>query len=235
MVKFVVFLLIVLSYFNSVNAASYDYLRRECRQLMQQNPPQIEVEYVYGKLKIDNSKNSEQLLKLSKKINPLITETHKIQGLTRLMFSTTMNIETKAEMLDENTVCVIPKVVSLHLYYNNPTIYLVDTLKPDTCRWNLVLRHEQTHLDIGHFAFKEMAYELKKKLQNIVNLRGSKIYSYKEYTKDNQSVAQNMLKDYEKSLKTTVKILENKLLRKQAELDTVENYRKETQLCSDEE
>ena len=73
------------------------------------------------------------------------------------------------------------------------------------------------------------------KLQNIVNLRGSKIYSYKEYTKDDQSVAQNMLKDYEKSLKTTVKILENKLLRKQAELDTAENYRKETQLCSDEE
>ena len=235
MLKFVFYIFVGLFYFNSVNAASYNYLRHECSQLMKQNPPQIQVEYVYGKLKIDNTKTSEELLKLSKKINPLITETHKIQGLTKLMFSTTMNIETRAEMLDENTVCVIPKVVSLHLYHNNPTIYLVNTLKPDTCRWNLVMRHEQTHLDIGHFAFKQMAYELKKKLQNIINIRGSKIYSYNEYTEDDQSVAQNMLKDYEKSLKITVKILEDKLLRKQAELDTAENYSKETKLCPDEE
>jgi flagellar capping protein FliD len=235
MIKFIVISLSMLFYLHSANAESYHNLRRECRRIMQENPPQINVDYVYGKLKVDSTKTSEELLELSKKINPLIVKTHKIQGLTKLMFSTKINIETKAEMIDQDTVCVIPKVVNLHLYHNNPTIYLVNDLEPDTCRWNLVLRHEQTHLDIGHYAFKQMAYELKKKLKSIIRLRGSRIYNYKEYIKDDQSVAENMLKDYEKSLRTTVKILENKLLRKQAELDTAENYQKETKLCNDEE
>ena len=219
----------------TASAASYESLRRQCQELMQQNLPQIKVEYVFGKLNIDNTKSAEELITLSKSINPLVAQTHKIQGLTQLMFSTTMNIETFAQSVDENNICVMPKTVSLHLYFDNPTIYMVNTLKPNTCRWNLVMRHEQTHVDIGHAYFKQMAFELKEKLQSIVNMKSPKIYSYREYNKNNQNMAQKTLQEYEKALRPTVNILQKKLLKQQSLLDTAENYQKETKLCPPEE
>ena len=79
MKKFAFFLLVCLCCGNFSADASYDSLRRECKQMMADNPPKIEVDYVFGKLNIDHSKSADELISLSKNINPALAQQHKIQ------------------------------------------------------------------------------------------------------------------------------------------------------------
>lgn len=216
---------------SSVYAASFEYMQRECRQRMADNPPQIIVEYSFGKLNFDTSKSSEELVTLAQQFNPQTKTEGNMQGLTGLKFATTMNVETLTEEIGNNDVCVVPQTVRLRIYYVNPTIYLVNSLKPQTCRYNLVLRHEQTHLDIGHTSFLELTQRLKQRLIDIVNERGPKIVLKKLYVQDSQAIIQKLMEEYENDLKPLINSYKKKLLEEQMQLDTAENYQRETALC----
>lgn len=221
----------VLLWADNAIAASYTQLQSECAERMADNPPQIVVEYRFGKLKIDSSKNVEELTTLAHEINPTAKTEVNMQGLTGLKFATTLNIETLAEEIGTNDVCIIPQTVHLQLYYENPTIYLVNTLQPQTCRYNLVLRHEYTHLDIGHTALLELAPRLKQCLTDVIAERGSKVVLKSIYLQDSQAIMQKMIQEIETGLKPLVSLYKKKLLAEQSQLDTPENYQRETALC----
>lgn len=228
--------LLILSYFvvlgmNEAGAASYAQVQRECMQKMVDNPPQIVLEYSFGRLNIDTTKTADELIILAQEFNPKAKNTGHIQGLTGLKFSSKMNIETLTEQVGENNVCITPKKVRLRVYYEKPTIYLINELKPKSCRYNLVLRHEYTHLDIGHTALKELALSLKQKLTSVVEQHGVKVVSKSLYMQDNQAIVQKLLQKYESGIKPLMNSYKEKLLEEQAQLDTPENYKRETALC----
>ena len=215
----------------NADAASYTQMQQQCRQRMQDNPPQITVEYSFGKLNFDTTKTADELIKLAREYNPDTKADGKIQGLTGLKFATHLNVETLTEEIGSNDVCVIPQKVHLKLYYEKPTIYLINTLKPDTCRYNLVLRHEYTHLDIGHLALQELAHKLKQKLLSVIEQRGSKVVLKNIYLQDSSAIMQKFLQEYELGLRSLMNSHKTKLLEEQAQLDTPENYQRETKLC----
>lgn len=215
----------------SVRAASYEFMQRECAKKMADNPPQIVVEYSFGKLSIDTTKNADELIELAHEFNPKNKNTGNMQGLTGLKFATKLNIETLTEEIGKNDVCMMPQTVRLKLYYENPTIYIINELKPKTCRYNLVLRHEYAHLDIGHTALKELAAQLKQRLTSVVMQRGSKIVLKSIYRQDSQALTQKFLQEYESGLKPLMNNYKEKLLEEQAQLDTPENYKRESALC----
>ena len=214
-----------------VCAASYESLQRKCQQKMAENQPQITVEYSFGKLNIDTSKTPEELIKIAKQFNPKAKADEHIQGLTGLKFATKLNVETLVEEIDEQDVCVMPQNVNLRVLYEKPTIYLINSLKPNSCRYNLVLRHEQTHLDIGHTFLLELAGALKQKLIKTVNEYGARAVLKNIYIQDDTAIIQKMLKDYENSLKPIMNSYNEKLLDEHAQLYTPDNYRYETSLC----
>ncbi len=220
------------------NAASYRYLLQECRNRMNENPPQITVEYMYGNLNIDHSKGQSEIADLSKKAglleNELKTKDFHVAGLTSTTLKSSIQIKTLAQSIEQSSVCVVPTEVTIRLYYDKPTIYILNTLNPNTCRYRLVMRHEQAHLSIEHRNLQEWAKDLKEKISTVVTSRGPKLLSHQEYENIGANITQIMMKEYNQAIKATIEGYRKKSERRQKVLDSPENYHRESALCKQE-
>ena len=105
----------------------------------------------YGKLQYDTSKNISQITDIANKYG-LIEKNLFASGLATVDISTDISTETIGQPQKNGMICVYPTKVRLFLGFSNPLIYISNTLKPKSCEYNVVLRHEQTH----QFINKEM-------------------------------------------------------------------------------
>lgn len=211
----------------AVAAPSQEYLQKLCREEMAKNPPQIVVEYNFGQLKYDFSKSEKELAAMFKEINPQAEVFGKVHGVTRLTPAVTMETKVMRQMLNNSSVCIMPSDVHIRLGYNEPTVFILNTLQEGSCRYKLAMRHEQAHLDIGHAALALVAHAVKRKLPQVVEERGV----YVTNLADSANLAEQMNAEYQSRLAPIVQIFLQTLMEQQAVLDTKENYTRESELC----
>ena len=209
------------------NAASSGYAMRKCREEYKANPPEIEVLYNYGDLKFDNSQPTEELTKLLRQNYPKASS-KKLNGLTQFM--PYVFIESNASrMVIGDSACYYPKYVRVIIGYK-PTVYIRNDIKPGSCRFNVTLRHEQTHLDIAHLSLKKFAQKIKRIFPQIVKDIGFKFVPYKSDISGNDTSAK-INEAYKTQLNTLFNGFVEEMTEQQMRIDTAENYKEETALC----
>jgi hypothetical protein len=212
---------------NSAEAGSYDAAMRLCRQKMAENPPQIEVLINYGKLKYDFSKEDVELVAVFKRMNPGKPVVGKIHGLTDISPQVAIDLRVSRQRVGKRYVCTIPKTVVVHAGFQNPTVYILKTLRKGSCPYRLALRHEQAHLDIGFTALTLLGKILKEQLPDIVKRSGPRI----SVLSDESNMATKMSKEYQSFMQPALDIFQGALIEEQGKLDTAENYKKEAKVC----
>lgn len=211
----------------NAHAASYETMMRKCRQKMTEEPPKISVLVNYGKLKYDFSKDTDELKAMFKKLNPDAPIVGKIHGLTDISPLAAIDVNVSRQIIGENYICSIPQSVTYHLQYQNPTVYILKSLRKGSCPYRLALRHEQAHLDIGFTAMTLLGKIIKNKLPAIVE----EIGPYITPLSDDSNIATKLSSDYQNYLMPTLDLFQNSLIEQQKTLDTAENYQKESKIC----
>ena len=208
-------------------AVSRQYMEQKCQRLMRENPPKVSVTYNYGELRYDFSKNRGELEKIFQAISPEKEKIGEINGVTLLNPKVETSSEMNLEELSAEYACLFPKEVVLRIMFDNPVIYILKNLPEDTCLYKQTLRHEQTHADIGHSALYLFAKAANKQLKGKVVEKGSRIVTAENV----EQTVQEMNKSYQDDVSVLFNIFVKVLKKEQAELDSPENYAKESALC----
>lgn len=202
-------------------AASYKKDVERCAEIMDKNPAEVEIIYNFGEVKYDFSKTSKEI--------PLPDDATedggKLNGLTEL--SPHFGVETKpaAVPLSNNRYCIYPAKITAKIWYN-PIMYIAKDLEKESCRHKITVRHEQTHLDIGHQILLMFAQALKVQIPLILERVGPQVSRQKTETMT------QMGEMYNKKILELNGVFINALKQKNMELDTTENYRQEDMLCA---
>ena len=201
---------------------------KQCRQQMNNNPPIIDITYNYGELRYDTTKTSAELEKIHDKSKPIYGQMH---GLTQT--SPKLLIETKINGQQINDkACFYPERVKISISYS-PILYIMKDLKPGSCKFNLTLRHEQTHLDISHLALKEFAKKLKKQVPLIVKDIGPLVKNLSNENDDTKQAAKEINQAYNKQIEVLFELFKKTLEEENGKIDNAENYSFESSLCPD--
>lgn len=189
--------------------------------------PQIKVYSSYGKLQYDTSKNISQITDLAQKYN-LAEKGLFASGLAIVDIATDISAKTIGYPEKNGTICVYPTNVSLFIGFSNPIIYISDNLKPDTCEYKVVLRHEQTHQYINKEMLDYFLPLFHKAFIQIVNQTPAI-----QITSINQvdAASQQLTAEYNRKLLPLIELFKKEMIAEQSQLDNKSNYQHEKNLC----
>ena len=210
-----------------VSAATRDFAMRKCNEELRQNAPEIEVVYNFGDLGFDNTKTADELSEMIEKTYPQIPN-HKLNGLTQLMPYVSIESRANRTVID-NYACYYPQHLRVVIGYK-PTVYIRNDIAPGSCRFNVTLRHEQTHLDIGHLSLVKFAQLVKDIFPQQVNDIGVRIEVYRDDIRDAQ-VSSEMNNTYITQMNVFFEKFVKEMTEQQMLIDTRESYKAETALC----
>ncbi len=189
--------------------------------------PKIELYTSYGKLKYDLSKNNQQITKLAEK-QGIIEKGLFASGLSTINVNMDITLKTVGDIIGKYDFCVYPTTVKLSIYYSNPTIYISKQLIPNSCEYNVVLRHEQTHQQINKTAldyFLPLFNEAAKKIST--NIKPINVKNLSDIDK----ASAKLTEEYNKKLSPLLEFFKQELLKEQLKLDNQTNYQHENTLC----
>lgn len=127
----------------------------------------------------------------------------------------------------EGMVRTCNKVIKMNVTLKlESTIFIAKEIQPFSCTLNRTLQHENTHFKFQKESLDVGVDYLKKSLEPVFS---QKIYAseqeYSQYIKGQMQILQ----------KNTLNLIENYAGKRHASIDNVENYTKESQLCSSAE
>lgn len=203
------------------------YAKKYCHEIIP--APEIKLSTSYGQLQYDFEHNTKQISKMAAQIGH-IERSFFASGLATLSIEAQYTIGTQAYPSKDNEYCVVPEVIQVYVGYVKPRIYISNELEKNSCIYNLVLLHEQTHqrinkttLDYFLPIFKEYAFKIAQKI------KPRKIKDTERIQKATESITQEFTNEFEK----IVKIFKKELAIEQGKLDNSINYSMEDNLCRD--
>ena len=207
-----------------VNAGRMDY-RQACESLPIK--PEIKFYTSYGKLQYNTNYSRENLTVLSKNMN-LSEEGDLASGLALVDINYEFELGTKGRTMANKGFCIMPDTVSIYIGFKNPVIYLANDLKPDSCLYHLVVRHEQTHQQINVNAleyFIPLIYDrIKLMAKQMKPLYVNSEDKFKTGTDE-------MTAFYAQQINALVEEFKDEILEEQRKLDNRSNYTYESTIC----
>lgn len=213
----------------SILQASAQDASRDAKKLCETivSEPQINFTTSYGKLVYDFSKSRAELTELGNQAGIFEQGTF-AAGLALVNISYEYNLTTARRVMWNNDLCVIPTAIDIFIGYKNPVIYMAKELIPDSCTYNLVLRHEQVHQQINTEALEYFIPRFQQQLNKIAH----EIKPVHLNASEPQDKATEILTNaYTTRLNNLVAVLRNEILTEQHKLDNSGNYRMEGDVC----
>ena len=219
--KKIVFLLILPFFFASVNA----FALQSCSDISVD--PEISFSTSYGKLVYDFSKNTRQISAIAKKIGKQESETF-ATGLATVSVDNEYIVGTIAYPLQKGGYCVFPQKIEVFVGFADPMIYISRELKKNSCHYNLVMLHEQTHQRINIAALDYFIPYFQKAAEKI----SKKILPLQVENQQQIDVVTNqMTQDFTDRFDKVLDIFKKELAVEQGKLDNKINYSLEDDLC----
>ena len=217
------FFILTILFFSHIEVSS---AQTKCDQITY--TPKLIFSTSYGKLRYDNSKGMKELTQLSQK-HGMAEHGMFAAGLATVKVAWEVSVSTLVKKLDNKKNCVLPATVEVFIGYEEPTIYLSRDLKPDTCEYNVVLRHEQTHQQINKAALEYYIPELKHHVKKIThNIKPIEI----KRTSETEVATGYLTQQYIESIYPLVEAFKRELVKEQNKLDNHSNYKLEGDLCA---
>lgn len=189
--------------------------------------PEVHISTSYGKLAYDFSKNTQEITAISanlgRKERGLFAS-----GLATIKIDKEYEVGVTSEPLSGGGYCVYPSIINVFIGFSQPKIYISKELTPQSCRYNLVMRHEQTHqrinkttLDYFLPIFKSTIFEMSRKIKPV------KIKNQEDLHRINEQISNDFAKDFEK----ISSVFQQELAVEQGKLDNRNNYSLEDDIC----
>lgn len=189
--------------------------------------PKIKLLSSYGKLRYVSDKDNRQITDLAA-VHGIIEQGIFAYGLSTVQIHMDVSLKAIGDSVAEYDICVYPTIVELSIYFSDPTIYISNQLAPDSCEYNVVLRHEQTHQQINKAAldyflplFNSAAQKIAASIKpiNVSNIS------------DIDAASNELTEKYNQKLRPLLKYFKQQLLNEQLKLDNKVNYQHENSLC----
>lgn len=148
-----------------------------------------------------------------------VTSRGGLTSQTKAQFSITPNYKT-------DTACFTIQKVEYEINYR-PAIYIASDYKNMGCRYSATLMHEKRHVQQDMKTLTDYKRTMEKAIEK--HLSGRR---FPEVTREGaEIVQQRALKELNEALEPTWQALIELRRKRQAEIDTEENYRRDTALC----
>ncbi len=191
--------------------------------------PQIEFQTSYGKLRYEFGFSRDQIIDIAHRSGAMESSIF-LAGLATVKVEQHYRVATTSEILKDGTICIFPSKITVYVGYKNPVIYIANDLKPGTCEYNQILRHEQAHQQINIAVLKYFIPIFKESAAKIASdIKPIKI----KRAKQSKGTAKIFLNSFEKKFKPLVNIMEEERGIEQGKLDNDYNYGKEAQICAE--
>lgn len=195
--------------------------------------PRVRFYTSYGKLKYDFSKSKSQITNLSRKYD-IMEQGLFAAGLALINVNWEVTVNSMSKILRNNKVCVVPVSIDFYLGYSNPVIYIDRNLKPGSCHYNLVMRHEQTHQQINTSALEYFIPLFHQAFEQIIPHISAQEVKHNSESAVNQATLE-LTRKYSERLSPLVEVFKKELLIEQGKLDNRTNYEFEGTLCPAED
>lgn len=131
--------------------------------------------------------------------------------------------------LDENNYCVLPREIEIYFGYQNPTIYVSKEYDRNSCRFSLIIRHEQTHQRINILTLQYFLPLFAQSITKAIN----EVKSVKVSSPEDAKTAILLLQKYYIAKITPImEEFEKARNQEQMKLDNQTNYAMEINLCN---
>lgn len=221
----IVFILTFFCLVLDASAASYKSMQLKCRKIAEENPAQVKIIYNYGKLQYNTELNQEELGKVHASQTGKYEDN--LKGLTSLQPSILVDgITLNYQVLTDDYICLYPDVLRVKINYQ-PIIYILNSIPKDTCMYDLTLRHEYTHLDIGYAALNLFVLTLRNKIPDIATSSGIRVITADEM----ETAPEEMNTTYQTQVLLLWDMFMYALDEQHAKLDVPETYVREKNIC----
>ncbi|MDR1694054.1 MAG: hypothetical protein LBR70_02530 [Lactobacillaceae bacterium] len=189
--------------------------------------PEVVFTTSYGKLAYDYGSTTRALTSIGKRYG-IVEKGLFAAGLATVGVNWEISVDTISRIISEDNICVIPVKVDIFIGYEDPVIYVSKDLKPESCEYNVVLRHEQTHQQINKLALDYFIPKLKAAVEQISkDVRPTEIQNLNQI----DNAAENISNEYVGHISPLVEHFKKELLSEHSKLDNPENYKHEGDIC----
>lgn len=190
-----------------------------CRKKAQAELAKTEIRYRLGKISyIDKFSTKE----LAAKFPKTAAKNPNILGFTKTSLEYSVSLHIYKYKMPDGSFCVYPESVRVDVGYKNPVVYLSSNLKKGSCAYKRTLRHEWQHLAFMYIYFQQYINEIKLKLfsetRTIV-------------TKNLETADDLLTQSYYEAMAKIHSTNMERLMNFQKQLDSLENYQNESNLC----
>ena len=212
--------------FTDARADTYAEMQQQCFAIAMENPPQVEVKYNYGQLKINNELDEKQLQKFHYEMTQEKAEN--LNGLTSLQPSILLDGLNNMDyrQMPNGYLCLFPTALKVEIEYD-PVIYIRKDILQGTCRYDLTLRHEYTHVDIAYTAMNMVVRAFRQQLPEIAFGTGVMVMS----PEDAETTLKQMNDKYQAQASQIWDLFRKVLDEQHKKLDVHETYARETAMC----
>ena len=189
--------------------------------------PRLNMMTSYGKLRYNYDYDRNSLTKMGRSYG-LIEPNMQASGLSLLGVDWSVTLNTSLRVAQDGSVCVIPSSLDVFVGFQEPTIYIDKSLVKDSCRYNLVMRHEHQHQQIGIAALEYFVPRMRRQIIEI--LPTVKTQNIASLSQANDATAA-MNEQYIKLIAPMVENFKATMLNAQKKLDNTANYKYESTIC----
>ena len=192
--------------------------------------PEVVITTSYGNLKYDHSKNRRSITRMHiEKYKGKLQSSSLLNGLSTFEYAVNVKFRLVKQTLLSGTTCIYPSSVQLHIGVGeDPVIYIARDYPENSCMYNVVLRHEQTHQQIYQSVLEYYLPIIKERLLKAVSENAITV------TDDdiNMEVAKQELRDkYLSVINPLLEEIKRETSVEQLKLDNSKNYEYENKLC----
>ncbi len=216
--------------FSAYGAEDIARYQEECLSFI--SKPDVNVSSSYGKLRYKFDKDEDFLRKKTAQKfanqNQTMDSSFVPIGLTDVRDVIDLDFQVETMGLSHGYTCVYPKKINVNLEYSLPTIYVLKTLTPGSCMYEVALRHEKTHMQIYIEALDYILPILKNYTNSLFDNIGIRIVPRGEPTED---VAKELNDVYFAKIQQLINSWRRDVEIEQLKLDTPEQYMLENKIC----
>lgn len=199
------------------------------------NPmPEIRIFSSFGKLTYHHDLSSAEMTSRSKTVSQnkeLLEKGYFIDGQAkRNLYFASQILDARVKRIDKNATCVLPAIVEFFIGYQKPEIYIANTIDKNSCRYAVVMRHEQAHQQINKLVLEHFLPLLSRELSRAVH--DVKAVKVSDRSKANQGL-EDLNLYYKARVQPIINAFIETLNEEHGKLDNLTNYQMENQLCRD--
>ncbi len=194
--------------------------------------PKVTINTSYGKLQYNHTKNKRSITRLHVSKNKAgLNSGQLLNGLSTYNVTGEFSFELRKQTLPSGITCVYPTKINLFFGVGeDPVIYIAKNIHEDSCAYQVVLRHEQTHQQTNQSILEYYIPIMKKEFIDVVR---SNAIAAKNGDVDMAAAKKELQSKYAKVINRFLQEIKLEMNEEQSKLDTESNYSYERQLCAD--